>query len=199
VVFDYHLRYSFCIDSYRSREAVFIRDRREENEELQVAEEDYNCFRYNMQKFNFVPDKIDDFELTHVAYMSNIKTVYIKSPETPEGLKLNFSDILDFEIIENGRVISTSASGAAIAGGLLFGVVGAVVGSTMHDEYGMCGLLQIRIVINNISHPNLLLTLIAPPGVPNDCQLYYEATGFAKEVVAALTVIKNQQNKAVNI
>lgn len=42
-----------------------------------------------------------------------------------------FSDIIDYEFVEDGNTISKSGAGAAIAGGLLFGGIGMLAGGLM--------------------------------------------------------------------
>ena len=61
-----------------------------------------------------------------------------------------FSDILDYEVVENGTAVQSGTAGAAAVGGLLFGVVGAVVGSSMAaTNVEMISSLFIRVVLNN--------------------------------------------------
>jgi hypothetical protein len=150
-------------------------------------------FNDMLSRDGLTPDRVLHFFAIHFAFDSSNSRIFLKSPELPQGVLLNFKDIINYELIENGQVIHNGSAGKAVAGALLFGVAGAVVGSTMHSSADICTFMQLRLTINNISTPSILITLIAPPGIIRNSQYYYDALGFIKEVIATLDVIKNQQ------
>ncbi len=67
----------------------------------------------------------------------------------------NYSDLLDFELIEDGGTVTSGSLGRAIAGGLAFGGLGAVVGGMTGKQKQTCSKLQIKITVKDIKHPAL--------------------------------------------
>ncbi len=67
---------------------------------------------------------------------------------------VNYSDVASFELIKNGDVITKSGLGRAIAGGVLFGGAGAVVGAVTGKgkEKDYCNSLKIKINTKNPDH-----------------------------------------------
>ena len=97
--------------------------------------------------------------------------------------KIKYADILDFELeIDNQKVIS-GKTGAAVAGGLLFGAAGAVVGASGERAINTTSTAVVRVYINNIQNPQIVLPF---GSFIND----------AKELIAVLNVIANQQNSS---
>lgn len=77
----------------------------------------------------------------------------------------HFEDIIGCELIEDGNSITSISSkkksslGKAVAGGVLFGGVGAIIGGTSGKtkstaiETNYCNNLKLKITINNLSNP----------------------------------------------
>ena len=76
-----------------------------------------------------------------------------------------FDEIVSFELLEEGETITKGGLGGAIAGGLLFGGTGAVVGSVIGKKQSkpMCNSMSIKIVLNNMSNPNEYIHVIDTP------------------------------------
>lgn len=61
-----------------------------------------------------------------------------------------FSDIIDYEFVEDGNIISKSGAGAAIAGGLLFGGIGMLAGGLMgRHSKDMINKLSVIVKVKN--------------------------------------------------
>ena len=73
-----------------------------------------------------------------------------------------FKDLIDYEIIENGSTVSSKGIGRAIAGGLLFGGVGAIIGgvTAKSKTKNILNGLFLKIVINDFDNPNLMIDLL---------------------------------------
>lgn len=74
-----------------------------------------------------------------------------------------FSDIVDFELVEDGHVtVTRQGVGKALAGGLMFGDVGAIVGGMTAKEKTSETIhtLHVRIKINNRNNPMETIKLI---------------------------------------
>lgn len=70
---------------------------------------------------------------------------------------------MDYELLEDGNTLTKGGLGRAVAGGLLFGGVGAVVGGVTGKKHGKstCSQLQIKITVNNVSEPTEYITFIS--------------------------------------
>lgn len=99
----------------------------------------------------------------------------------------SYSDIVSFELQADGKVITSSTSGglgSAVVGGILFGGVGAIVGSntgkkrtnsTIYNTY------TINITLNSMQNPNITFD------VPTQ--------KIANEIISALQLMYNSQIK----
>ncbi len=105
----------------------------------------------------------------------------------------NYSSLLDFELSDNGDGGSKGSFGGAVAGGLLFGGVGAIIGSSMGSS-STCTSLQIRLIVNDISCPEIILDFLGMPFKRNSV-VYQDAFKAAKSFCGLLTfIMNNKQN-----
>ena len=72
----------------------------------------------------------------------------------------NFKDIIECEILEDNETILKSSAGRAAVGGIIAGGVGAVVGASSRGTQGVANRLVIRVGLNNILEPSLIITFI---------------------------------------
>lgn len=132
-----------------------------------------NIFRYDERKNQFA-----------ITTKRNIFTGEIKDFET-----YNSSDILAFELLEDGNSISKGGVGRAIVGGALFGGIGAIVGGvTGHKQKGTCSTMQIKITMNNLKNPIIYINLISSE-IRKDNILYKDAMQNAQEILSILNII----------
>ena len=94
-----------------------------------------------------VPDEMPDGSFAVTAYTK----IY------------DFSDILDYSLIENNKTITTGgvSIGKAVVGGVLFGGVGAVIGGTSGAKTSVtgCTARSIKITLNNLKQPCVYIVL----------------------------------------
>lgn len=111
----------------------------------------------------------------------------------------NFSDILNFELIEDGETLSKGGLGSAAIGGALFGGVGAVVGSMTGTKKtkSICSKLQIKITLRNIENPVIYINLIFAD-TRKDGILYKSVYSDAQEILSLLQLM-TEENKSANI
>lgn len=102
----------------------------------------------------------------------------------------NYSDIVAFELLENGSSITKGGLGGAVAGGLLFGGVGAIVGGITGGKKsnGVCNSLKIKITINNISNPAVYINLINTQ-TKTDSFTYKTLYKSAQDALSTLQII----------
>ena len=104
-------------------------------------------------------NKMENYQ--HISYKNIVnksKKLGAFSYYENEFIILKFNEILDFEIFENGNSVISSRTGSAVAGGLIFGGLGAVAGAsgsrTINEN---ASTVKLKIYTNNIK--NSVVTL----------------------------------------
>lgn len=134
--------------------------------------------------FIYFDDKSKKFAIPKVGLGSTIQDLEI----------YKYSDILDYELLEDGNSISKGGVGRAIVGAALFGSVGAIVGgSTGHKQQGTCSKLQIKITMNSMDIPTVYINFIESETKKNGI-IYEELYTQAQEALSLLNIIV-QSNK----
>lgn len=106
-----------------------------------------------------------------------------------------YANLLSFELLEDGQTITKGGLGRAIAGGLIFGGVGAVVGSITGSKKtkGLCTSMKIRITLRNAHVDTVYIPLINNETKTNS--LYYKNMRLiAQSCICALEIIADQNN-----
>lgn len=118
-------------------------------------------------------------------------SIKLKADEVP--VIYNFSDLIDFEVFEDGNSIASGRAGSALVGGLLFGAAGAVVGGSRKKKVkNICTGLEIRIRVNNLQEPEKVITLIHPGSkVKKDSLVYKNDIQAVRKAIPILTYIRN--------
>lgn len=110
------------------------------------------------------------------------------------GKIFNFEDIIDCELLENNSTVtSTKSLGKAIAGGVLAGGVGAIIGGVTGKKVanGICNKLDIKITINDLKKPCIYAHLIQKP-IKQKSSEYKRAYKQAQDILSLMqVVIKN--------
>jgi hypothetical protein len=128
----------------------------------------------------------------HIKFNDNTKQVLISPEENPRIV--NYSDILGFELIENGKSIVTEGGlGRAAAGGMLFGETGAIVGgiTAKRESTDRISMLKIKIVIKDMNNPNAYISFINRP-TETDSLLYKASYDVAQKILAMLQIATSQ-------
>lgn len=101
-----------------------------------------------------------------------------------------FSDILEYELIEDGNSITKGGVGSVIAGGVLFGATGAVVGGVTGKKttQGIVKRLEIKITMNNMEHPTEYINFLMMEQKKSSI-IYRNAIGSAEQVLSILALI----------
>jgi hypothetical protein len=102
----------------------------------------------------------------------------------------NYSDLLSYEIYEDGDSVMKGKTGGSIVGGLTFGLVGAVVGSAgRRKTKNTCHTLQVRITVDDLQNPEIVIPIIVSE-VRKDSTAYKSSIEIAKNLAASLTYIQ---------
>lgn len=113
-------------------------------------------------------------------FLSGINTIF------------DYSDIIDFEIIEDGKSYK-SKNGVlrAAVGGMAFGVVGAIVGASTAKQESTINYMDLIITTRNISKPTLTIHVISSP-TKTDSLAYRNACQSARQIIAQLTIMRDK-------
>ena len=110
------------------------------------------------------------------------------------GSIFDYSNLLDYELLEDGKSVTKGGIGRAVAGGLLFGGVGAVVGGiTGKKTKNMCDSMKIRITIKNSFTDTAFIPLIMLE-TKTDSLAYRTAQSTAQSCISALEIILDEIN-----
>lgn len=105
-----------------------------------------------------------------------------------------YSDIVDYELLEDGESITKGGLGRAVAGGILFGGIGAVVGGVTggRKSKSICNSLKIKITVNDIKNPVVYITFLKT-ATKKDSFTYKTLYNSAQECLSVLQLICNSQ------
>lgn len=113
-----------------------------------------------------------------------------------------YDNLLSFELIENGESITKGGLGRAVAGGLLFGGVGAVVGGVTGRKKSkeVCKSLRLRVSIKN-AHTNIVYINFITSETKMGSFIYNVSMDSAQRCIAALETINdfNQNSNSQSI
>lgn len=111
------------------------------------------------------------------------------------SLIYNYSDIVDFELLEDGESIASGGLGRAFVGGALFGGTGAVVGGITGKKKTkqVVTELKVKITLNSINNSVVYINFLNQKTKKNSL-IYKEASKHVQECLSALQIICNQEN-----
>ncbi|KYN78135.1 hypothetical protein A0J52_02330 [Clostridium sporogenes] len=143
------------------------------------------------------PKEVEEFVSTsevkgYIKFNDNIKQILISPKFNPRIV--NYSDILDFELIENGKTVETKGGlGRTAAGGVLFGGVGAIVGGTTGKKKSISSVsgMKIKIVVNDMSNPNIYINIITT-STKIDSFIYRASCDIAQRILSMLKIATSQ-------
>ena len=101
-----------------------------------------------------------------------------------------FSNLLNFELLEDDETITKGGLGRAVAGGFLFGGVGAIVGGVTGGKKskGVCNSMRLKITLRNCH-----CSMVYIPFIMNETKtksfVYKAAQSSAQECLSALQII----------
>ncbi len=109
----------------------------------------------------------------------------------------SYDDVVDFELLEDGGSIVKGGLGRAVAGGILFGGVGALVGGATGKRTGKptCTSLKIKITLNDMASPTEYIYLITSETKKNSI-IYRTYANQAQEILSLFQVMCDSNKKA---
>lgn len=158
-----------------------------ELEEKKKAYENFNStlqrgWRYHVNEYiDFDKDK-KQWLIPTPKYSNKIPEIY------------RFDNILSYELVENGETKTKSGIGRAIAGGILFGGAGAIVGAiTSNGRYNVVKNLSLHIDTNIPALLKVKLEFITAP-VKTNSALYKLKMETAQQTIEILAPIIKENN-----
>lgn len=112
----------------------------------------------------------------------------------------SYENLLSFELLEDGQSITKGGLGRAVAGGLLFGGVGAIVGGVTGGKKskGICNSMKLRISLKSAHTDVVYINFILSETKTNGF-VYKTAQDFAQKCITALEtindIIQNELNQ----
>lgn len=102
-----------------------------------------------------------------------------------------YSDIIDFEISENGKSYK-SKNGVirAVAGGALFGAAGAIVGASTAQKVQTINSMAVKIFVRDNNNPMITIPLVTIP-VQTDSAAYSLSYNVATQIIAQLSYMRD--------
>lgn len=110
--------------------------------------------------------------------------------------KISYKDILNCQIVENKSIIKEGGVKRAIAGGLIAGSVGAIIGANTAKSQEIIESLQLKIKTKNILDPIFSISLIYSPISRKDIS-YTRSINFADKVCSVLDIIIDQNKSQI--
>lgn len=105
-----------------------------------------------------------------------------------------FSDLLDFDIVENGDVVWGGSLLGTAVGAMAGGITGALMGATASKPNAICENLSIKLSVNSIDNPIIYIKLITSQ-TNKDWPDYKKAAAIAEEICGVLAVIKARNGR----
>lgn len=139
------------------------------------------------------------FAVSELALFDDVHRLLLLADQShmsykPEHYTLvRYNEIVAFDLLEDGDSVSQGGLGRAVAGGLLFGPVGAIVGGSTGKKRtkSTCKSMQIELTLSNPSRPTLYVKLITAE-TKTDSFSYRMSFEHAQEILSKLQAITNE-------
>lgn len=140
--------------------------------------------------------KFDD-ESRRVLFKSH-HNPYSQQFKAEDYAIFDYDQIVDFELLEDGDSVLKGGVGRAVVGKVLFGNVGAIVGSTTRKERAVCNSLIIKMTVKDYVAPAFYVNLITSE-MRKDNQTYKELYQYAQDITAKLNIIASEKKEMEQI
>ncbi|MEH7236791.1 SHOCT domain-containing protein [Bacillus sp. JJ1562] len=139
---------------------------------------------------------------TLVEFDDNQKKWLVLSPvlgKREKSTVYNYSDIIDFELLEDGESVASGGLGRALVGGALFGGAGAIVGGVTGKKRtkGVCTSLKIKVTVNDMNNPAVYITFLSTK-TKKDGFIYKSIFNHAQECLSTFQLICDRQKNETN-
>jgi hypothetical protein len=142
-----------------------------------------------------------------VLLIDNTQKKWLIKNGNYESRVFNYNDLNNYEIYEDGETImrghTQGRAGSVLVGGALLGPVGAIAGASRKKKnttksVSTCKTLQLRIQVNDVSKPEIVIDFIKPNwGIEKNTTAYKGALESAKSAAASLSFMQNDIENTV--
>ncbi len=110
--------------------------------------------------------------------------------------RYNYDEVTDVDLLEDGSSLTKGGLGQALAGGLLFGGVGALIGGITgtRKTKEVCNELTIKITLSSINEPTLNIKLLEDK-TKKSSFIYKNAFQAAQEILSIFSIIIQTNQK----
>lgn len=110
-----------------------------------------------------------------------------------------YDDILSYELLEDGGSLVQGGIGRAVAGGLLFGGAGAIIGAATANKSNVCSSLEIKLTLKDNAELTHFLSFVNGAPLRKDEITYKQLIKEAQNICAKLENIFEERpdNQAV--
>lgn len=136
-----------------------------------------------------VNKKLNVYEPTHII----LKRVFDINEDTGDirlmnKEVINIKEITSYELVQNDNVVSKGGLGASVAGGLLFGGIGAIVGSQVGAKHTRqkISIFRIKLITTDFNRPVLYVDLLPLGKMYTDTIMYKATLEKADKVLSVL-------------
>jgi hypothetical protein len=108
----------------------------------------------------------------------------------------DYSEIVNFELLEDGESIVSGGLGRALVGGVLLGGVGSIVGGVTgkKESKSICTNLKIKITVNDMANPAIYIVFWENDvGIRKNEKLYKDLYTSAQECISIFQLICESQ------
>ncbi|WP_453992181.1 SHOCT domain-containing protein [Bacillus nitroreducens] len=136
-----------------------------------------------------------------VEFDDNQKKWLVLSPvlgKRDKSIVYNYSDIIDFELLEDDESIASGGLGRALVGGALFGGAGAIVGGVTGKKKtkGICTSLKIKVTVRDMNNPVVYIPFLNSK-TKKDGWIYKSVFKLAHECLSTFQLICDDQKNNV--
>lgn len=114
-----------------------------------------------------------------------------------ESLNYRYEDVLESELLEDDTTVYKGSLGRTIAGGMAFGFVGALAGSSKRKGKKIINSLKIKITTKDTSNPVVYINLLGKTS--STSFVYQTAYQQAQEILSIFRIILNNNTEIQNI
>lgn len=107
-----------------------------------------------------------------------------------------YTDLVSYELLEDDDQVTSGGLGSAVVGGVLFGGVGAIVGSTSGKKTTkkVINNLSIKMTVNDLDHPLVVIQLINKK-TKTKSKEYQAAINTAHKILSVLEIITKKSEE----
>lgn len=195
IIFEFLPVFRACKNSSQENAYLFLKTQLEKSAEniVEISEQQKNIDTTDFKISKIFDIKNDALKGIKLLVDSENKKFIFQNKDVVCIKPYNFSDILNYEVYENGKSQVQGRAGSALIGGAFFGLGGLIVGSSMSRNINeKCNELKLIIRINDLENPQIVI-----PYIRTQCDksgwMYRDAVKNVQELCSLLEYIINSK------